>query len=189
MQYPRKSLRRASSIRRDIDRLLEKIRQGSPVALHLGCGTKPIAGMINADLHNEAADRQLDAADLHEFTAASVDLIEHHHLMEHFSFAQVQKAFQEWARVLKPGGFLVMTCPDLNQVIRKWRRANTDEQREKTLQMIYGSQEHEGMFHKSGYDLRRVTQLLTQHGFALKYHYAPYPSRSTPSLLVVARRN
>ncbi len=186
--YPRKIFRRGAVLRRDIDQLLEKIRQASPVRLHLGCGSKPIPGMINCDLHHEAADCKLDATDLHEFADSSVDLIEHHHLIEHLSLARAQKAIQEWGRVLRPGGFLVMTCPDLSRVVRKWLWSSRASRWGKVIQMIYGSQEHEGMFHRSGYDRRQLSELLARYHFQVEFHHYPYPSRSTPSMLLVSRK-
>ena len=47
-------------------------RAAASVALNLGCGAKPIPGVINCDLHSALADRRIDALDLSEFATGSV---------------------------------------------------------------------------------------------------------------------
>lgn len=192
--FPRTRLRLPSRVRPEIDRLLAELRAAAPTGLHLGAGSVRLAGMINADLHNPAADRRLDALDLSEFADGSVDLIEHHHMLEHLSIADTERALAEWARVLRPGGWLVMSCPDLTRLalvylrdrlidrVRPW-----PERIESRIRMFVGSQENEGMFHRNHFDAPRLARLLERHGFALEFRYA-YPKRPTPSLLTISRR-
>jgi len=49
-------------------------------------------------------------------------------------------------------------------------------------------QEHDGMFHKNSFDVRRLSRLLTEHSFKTDFSFAPYPHRPTPSLLIIARK-
>jgi predicted SAM-dependent methyltransferase len=171
------------------------MRKRARRGLHLGAAGTKLEGLVNCDLFDPAADRKVDATDLTEFADSSVDLIEHHHMIEHLSLEQVDRALREWARVLVPGGILVMTCPDLLRVCLvylKHRAINLirprDYELEYVIRMLVGSQEHEGMFHKSHYDARRMRKLLPEHGFCVEFTY-PYPRRMTPSLLVIARRH
>ncbi len=194
ISYPQTFLRRRSKVQRDIERLLPEIRGFAEFGLHLGAAGTRIPGLINCDLYDPGADRKVDATDLGSFADASVDLIEHHHMMEHLSFVQADRALSEWARVLKTGGFLVITCPDLVRVCWLYLKNRgidlvkpRGEAIEYTIKMLVGSQEHEGMFHKSHYDARRMRALLPAHGFSVEFCY-PYPNRPTPSLLTVARR-
>ncbi len=101
--YPQTFLRRRSAVHRDIEQLLRLIRERASVGLHLGAAGSRIPGLINCDLFDPNADRKVDATDLSSFEDGSVDLIEHHHMMEHLSFVQADRALMEWARVLKPG--------------------------------------------------------------------------------------
>jgi len=163
-------------------------RAVAAVALNLGCGSKPIPGVINCDLHSDLADRRVDALDLSGFDAGSVDLVEHHHLLEHLSISDAQAGFAEWWRVLRPGGLLVITCPDLDAVARTWLRAGHEARWTEVIHFIYGSQEHPGMFHRSGYDRRRLVELLGRHGFEVVFWSSPFPRRATPSMVVVGRK-
>lgn len=175
-------------MRRQIAALLEQLRQQSEVSLHLGCGQNILPDTLNCDLHNPAAQKSLDSLDLSEFADASVQLIEHHHMLEHLSFEQAEQGMREWSRVLAPGGYLAVTCPDLPAVLRRWLRSGHARRWDYGIRMIYGSQEHPGMFHRSGYDRRRLEDLLQQHNLDPIFSYAPYPKRTTPSLLVMGQK-
>ncbi len=188
-------MRPRSAVHIDINRMLGELRAGVRIGLHLGAGGTKLAGLVNCDLFDPAAGRKVDATDLCDFEDGSVDLIEHHHMVEHLSLEQADRALREWARVLVPGGSLVMTCPDLLAVCLLYLRHRTidlirsrDSELEYDLRMFVGSQEHEGMFHKSHYDGRRMRKLLPKYGLTVEFTY-PYPRRPTPSLLVIARRD
>lgn len=191
---PRTMLRRRSNVRSDIDKALQDLRKNSQTGLHLGAGATRIEGLVNCDLFDARADAKVDALDLHEYPDGSVDLIEHHHMIEHLSFQEFEIAMSEWSRVLCKGGYLVMTAPDILAVCRHYVRISKEkpstEQAEKidyAIKMIVGSQEHEGMFHKNHLDRQRVERLLPPYGFNIEFMYN-YPARATPSLLVVAKR-
>jgi predicted SAM-dependent methyltransferase len=193
--YPRTRFRTARSVQRDIDALLTALRSRAELGLHLGAGSTRIAGLVNCDLHNPAADRKVDATELGEFADASVDHVETHHMLEHLSFADGERAIAEWARVLKPGAHLVITCPDLTALCRKWLYQRLfsaffkPRHEAQVLEMFYGTQEHTGMLHRSGYDRRVLQALLERHGLRCAVSYTPYPRRPTPSLLMVARKD
>jgi hypothetical protein len=111
------------------------------------------------------------------------------------SFEDASRAIAEWARVLKRGGCLIVTCPDVTAVALLWIKLafrnvvrRCAEERDYARKMLFGSQEHAGMFHRSGYDRQLLSQLLSQHGLNVEFAHTPYPRRSTPSLLVIARK-
>jgi SAM-dependent methyltransferase len=162
--YPNTWLQPRWWVARRITRFLAELRR-SRVVLHLGAGGKQIAGAINCDLHDPAADRRLDATNLNEIEDASIDIVEHHHLIEHLSAADVPRALAEWARVLKPGGLLVLSAPDLETVLAHWLNMDEHERWGYGIKMIYGSQEHEGMFHKNGFTPERLANVLKPAGF------------------------
>src|SRR3989338_6815966 len=116
-------------------------------------------------------------------------------MIEHLSFEEACRSFQEWGRVLRPGGYLILTCPDLTAVALHWVKLSVKHRfksyaakRDYALKMIYGSQERSGMFHRSGYDRFQLETALARHGLAVEFSYPPYPPRSTPSLLIIARK-
>ena len=192
---PGSVFRGATKVAAGIDSLLQNIRDAADVGLHLGAGSVNLPGMINCDLHDERADRKIDATDLSEFADGSVCLIETHHMIEHLSFSEALLALTEWKRALKPGGLLVITCPDLTAVCKHWLRliAQRDSEQNRNdidyaLKMFFGSQENVGMFHKSGYDAAVMQRTLSKLGFNIKFSHTPYQIRTTPSLLTIAQR-
>jgi SAM-dependent methyltransferase len=174
---------------RRIKRFLARLRASAdgPV-LHLGAGGKRIEGAINCDLFDPAADRKLDAVRLDGVESNSVAIIEHHHMIEHLSVADLAPALQEWARVLKPGGLLIVSAPDLEVVLEQWLAASEEERWGYGIKMIYGSQEHDGMFHKNGFTPSRLAKVLAPFGLTQEWSYRGYPRRPTPSFIAVARK-
>ncbi|WP_431065178.1 class I SAM-dependent methyltransferase [Methylotuvimicrobium sp.] len=187
-RYPNIIFRKKINVQKDIDSVIKSIRDNSPVGLHLGCGNNRIPGLINCDLFAEKADMKICATNLENFESESVDLIEHHHMIEHLSFKEALIGIKEWARVLKIGGYLIITCPNIHRVLLKWFLARRYWKYEYIIKMIYGPQEHEGMFHKSAYDKQRFVELLAPHNIDVEFSYTPYPNRPTPSLLIIARK-
>ena len=98
--------------------------------LHVGCGPKrkdkTTRGFNTADWQELRLD--IDASvkpdiigtmtNMSAVADASVDAIFSSHNIEHLYPHEVGVALKEFLRVLKPGGFLVVTCPDLQEVCR-----------------------------------------------------------------------
>ena len=193
--YPRTALRLSRYVQADLDRLLAELRKHINKGLHLGSGDSMLSGLINCDLFNPRADLKVDSTHLSIFDDNSIELIESHHMIEHLSLADTERALAEWHRVLRLRGLLVITCPDLSRICLRWIKYSTlyplfprPETLDYIVKMLVGSQEHAGMFHKNAFDARRMSRLLSEHGFKVEFTFAPYPRRATPSLLVIARK-
>ncbi len=188
MLFPTTFLRSQKRVQCEIEAVIVELRSRAVTGLHLGCGGDLVEGLINCDAFHPAADRNIAAADLSDFPDGTVDYIESNHLIEHLSFAEAEAAFREWARALKKGGYAVVTCPDLEALVRRWRGSSNRENWASTVTMLYGSQEHEGMFHKSGYSAARLWEQFAEAGLRTVFTYTPYPRRPTPSLCVIAQK-
>jgi predicted SAM-dependent methyltransferase len=187
LTYPRTVGRARDRIVRDIGELLARLRRQGPT-LHLGCGHHRIPGVTNCDLYHPGADRRLDAVSMEGVPDASVWMVEHHHMIEHLTAADLDRAVGQWARVLRPGGLLVFTAPDLERVLRAWLRMPERRRWSRGIRMIYGSQEHAGMFHRTGLTPRRASQLVAGAGLTPEWVYRGYPARPTPSFILFARK-
>lgn len=112
------------SRKKNTERLLESRRQESEpssneslVKLNLGCGDKILPGYINVDLVDERAGNQpdvrCDIRDLDVFDEDYADEVLTVHVIEHFYYWEAQSVLEEWVRVLKPGGKMIIECPNL----------------------------------------------------------------------------
>jgi len=98
--------------------------------LHVGCGSKqknqttPCFGQddwqeIRFDIDPAARpDIVGTMLDMSAVASSSMDAVFSSHNLEHLYPHEVPLALQEFLRVLKPDGFLVLTCPDLQSVAR-----------------------------------------------------------------------
>lgn len=178
-----------------IEAAIVKLREQAKRGLHLGCGGSRIANLINCDSYEPSADMKVDATDLSAFESGSVDYIESNHMIEHLDFSSVRKALAEWNRVLCAGGILVVTCPEFRLIAWKWclysffsRFMHNDGKLNRLEKMIVGSQEHDGMYHRSVFDRVTLPQLLSRYGFESHLVFARYPLRTTPSMVIIAQK-
>lgn len=99
-----------------------------PTFLHIGCGQKrkdqTTAGFNSPDWQEVRFDIDESVVpdvigsmtDMSMLESGSVDAIFSSHNIEHLYPHELGSAFSEFIRVLKPGGYLVVTCPDLRSV-------------------------------------------------------------------------
>ena len=98
--------------------------------LHVGCGPKRKNQTTRVFAGDDWQEVRLDIdaaaqpdivgtmLDMSAVESASMDAIFSSHNIEHLYPHEVPKALQEFLRVLKSDGFLVITCPDLQSVAR-----------------------------------------------------------------------
>lgn len=96
--------------------------------LHVGCGPKrknqttagfntPDWSEVRLDINPAVAPDVVGTMlDMNAVASASMDAVFSSHNVEHLHAHQVPQALAEFRRVLKPDGFVVITCPDLQSV-------------------------------------------------------------------------
>jgi ubiquinone/menaquinone biosynthesis C-methylase UbiE len=87
--------------------------------LNLGCGDKILPGYTNVDISDSQAKPDV-VADLRKlpFPDSYADEVLSIHVIEHFYHWEVSALLAEWVRVLKPGGVLILECPNLLSAAR-----------------------------------------------------------------------
>lgn len=94
-------------------------RSSAPIRkLHLGCGDLFLPGWFNTD----AFPRRLvvpycDATRRFPFSDGSFDFVYSEHMIEHITYAKAIGMVSECFRVIKPGGRIRISTPDLDKII------------------------------------------------------------------------
>jgi predicted SAM-dependent methyltransferase len=158
------------------------------VKLNLGCGQVKKKGYLNVDINRKsAADIVSSVVKMPFFDDCSVEEILCNHLLEHLSIAESEEALQEWFRILKHGGKIIIESPDLQALCKEFLNADKVNRWysykgtwHPLIKHFYGNQRTPGQFHKSGYTQERIKDLLTMTGFRqitfleqTEYKYSP----------------
>ena len=136
----------------------------SLVRINVGCGDKRIPGYIGIDVVDRGQEivsdiRHIPLPDNYADEILSV------HVVEHFFSWEAKDLLKEWLRILKPGGLMVVECPNLLRVLRiVFETGVIDDQM--FWHPIYGDPRHHDplMMHKWGYIPESLIDLLTSVG-------------------------
>jgi SAM-dependent methyltransferase len=162
----------------------------SVTKLHLGCGSRYLEGWCNIDGY------KLSATDTHRGTLKaepdiwcdiknlpasdqSVDIILTQHVVEHFYRHQAIHLFNEFWRVLKPGGVIITEMPDLGRILfllsilpkKPFYPASMGANRDMIKSQLYGAAWEENdlgyQCHKYVWERREFEEVLRKMGFDL----------------------
>ncbi len=89
------------------------------------------------------------------------------HTLEHFSYKmELQQVLKEWYRILKVGGRLYVSVPDLERLCEMFLdKKKTFKERFYIMRMMYGGQINEFDFHYTGFSEGILTFYLKKAGF------------------------
>ena len=143
--------------------------------LNLGCGDKILPGYINVDVVESRRGFKPDVlCDLHRLTPFednSVDEILSVHVVEHFWRWEVLGVLKEWVRVLKPGGAMILECPNLLSAASELLRnhevaAGPGPEGQRSMWVFYGDPAWEDpyMVHRWGYTPDSLARLMEEAG-------------------------
>lgn len=114
-------------------------------------------------------DYVADANDLSQFESNSVEAIYASHVLEHFYYGlnnELINTLKEWHRVLKPGGQLLVSVPDLKTLCWLYLNPNLISfDRYQLMRIIFGGQTNIHDVHKVGFDFDTLALYLEEVGF------------------------
>lgn len=145
------------------------------IRLNLGCGDKILAGYVNVDVVEARAGKSPDViCDLHELTCFAndhADEIMAIHVVEHFWRWEIESILREWLRVLKPGGMMILECPNLLSACEALLadpevRSRPDKAGQTSMWVFYGDPGWKDplMIHRWGYTPYSLAQLMQSVG-------------------------
>ncbi|MBO6505024.1 MAG: class I SAM-dependent methyltransferase [Kordiimonadaceae bacterium] len=157
--------------------------------LHVGCAKHTLANMpegfqggdwqevrfdINPDCKPDIVGTILD---MEAVPDESMDAIFSSHNIEHVFFHEVPTVLKEFRRVLKPDGFCVIFCPDIQEVAKSMAEGLLDEPLYHAksgpitpLDIMYGHSKsikngRVYMAHKTGFSLKLLAKRVERAGF------------------------
>lgn len=158
--------------------------------LHVGCGApnreklpamfrEPGWRELRFDIDPDVEPDLLGTmTDMGEVGTGSVDALYSSHNVEHLYLHEVPIAFAEFLRVLKPGGFALITCPDIQEVAKLIAEGRLEDTAYTSpagpimpIDIIYGysrsiARGNHFMAHRTGYTGQTLGRKLVQAGFA-----------------------
>jgi SAM-dependent methyltransferase len=167
--------------------------------LHVGCGAKNIAKLPKPFRSPQWQEVRLDInpdvkpdiigtmTDMKEADDAEFDAVYSSHNIEHLYPYEVEIALKEFSRVLKPRGFCVITCPDLQAVAQLVVEDKLTEPAYQSpagpispIDMLYGhrpqlARGNHYMAHRCGFTARVLANSIVSAGFS-KSSATRYPS-------------
>lgn len=131
----------------------------SPVRLNIGAGDVKIPGFTPVDRKFGTEAFPLPYAD------SSVEEIRCVHMLEHLTYQEASDALKEWNRVLKPGGRLRLSVPDVEK-ITDLMKSQADNPNASWRFFLAGGQTDENDVHKSHYNESVLQSYMEAAGFA-----------------------
>jgi predicted SAM-dependent methyltransferase len=113
------------------DRLCRRYFANTPEPkLHIGGGSRCLKGWLNTDIALAPAVVQMDAVKPYPFADAMFDYIFTEHMIEHVAFVDAMCMLRECYRVMKPGGIIRVTTPNLASFVGLYNKTLPQMQRD-----------------------------------------------------------
>jgi glycosyltransferase involved in cell wall biosynthesis len=172
----------------------------APLRLNLGCGDKILPGYVNVDVAESRAGKRPDVlCDLHRLTPfadASADEVLSVHVVEHFWRWEVLDVLREWMRVLKPGGRMILECPNLLSACEAFladpeRASSPGAEGQRTMWVFYGDPAWKDplMVHRWGYTPKSLARLMQEAGLVnVRQEPAQFKLREPRDMRIVGEK-
>ena len=137
--------------------------------LHFGCGSVYFDGWNNVDLDSPLADLNLDLTQPLPFADASVSYMFSEHFIEHVTRKQAVDFLVECRRILRPGGTIRASTPNLRFLIAAYLALEVGEWGELWQPATPCSLMNEGMRswgHQYLYDAEELVMVFKEAGFS-----------------------
>lgn len=136
--------------------------------LHIGGKVRKEGWEVLNAVASPCVDHVCDAGDLGQFADGTFDEVYASHVLEHFDYAtSLMPTLIEWQRVLKPGGRLFVSVPDLDILAGMLLdKASLDvQERYYVMRIIFGGHVDQYDYHQVGLNAEFLSGFLNDAGF------------------------
>jgi len=174
---------------------------GHGVYLNLGCGSRILPGFVNVDRYHEALGvLRNDITELPNIINGSADLIFSAHSLEHVRHRLTMRTLKRWSDVLRLGGELWLSMPDLDLCCKAFVDNPSDHKLRQWLRYtLFGYQapmglpddterDDPGQYHVAGYSQSEMEMMLLNVGITPEWAYR-YDGWATPSFFILGRKH
>jgi len=153
--------RNCDAVWKEWENFINTRKMGSRI--DIGSGDNPNQGYVHVDIQDVPEVDIISLADDLKLPDSSVEEIYSSHLIEHFTRTQLDTVLQEWRRVLKKGGTVVIKTPDILKVCEKLLHGKVDYHL--GISWIYGGQRTKWDFHYWSWTFEKIREKLEANGF------------------------
>jgi predicted SAM-dependent methyltransferase len=148
--------------------------------IDVGCGRFKQEGFVGVDRY--VGGDIVASMDRLPFADDSCEHVYSSHALEHLPKNKIVPALMEWGRVLKEHYVMEIRVPDLVWCCEHWLLRRTNDW---WMDTIFGNQEHEGEFHKTGFTPEIMKDYIKEAGLRLvSFYYTQSHDQQTMIFLV-----
>lgn len=158
--------------------------------LHLGCGNIKLDGWVNIDTRRSDATDVISRLEEIDkiYGPESVDTIYSCHVLEHFGFGCVKPSvlgmLKMWTSLLKPGGEMYVSVPDLKQIAKGILEAPDLHTEVNFMKCTYGGSEYPENRHFMGFTYGILKDLMLVAGLKDVVVFQPFCMTDTSTFSI-----
>lgn len=130
-------------------------------SVEIGGGDETLPEHLRVDMYGSPEVR----ADIRALPFRNLDRVYASHVLEHVPDAGVVVALKSIRSTLKENGVFEAYVPDLPWFFRRFLQSSGGQRWGLWNHFIFGSQEDEGQYHKTGFSVKRLSDCLIAAGF------------------------
>ncbi|HLA39753.1 MAG TPA: methyltransferase domain-containing protein, partial [Candidatus Glassbacteria bacterium] len=150
--------------------------------IELASGERPHNGYLHCDMRLLENTDLICRVETLPFADGSVESLLASHIIEHFSYREIDRVLAEWHRVLRRGGELLIITPNFAYIahgyVDGWMQYTEARNR------MFGGQDYTGNYHYTMFDSAAMSAVMTETGFKnVKDVTSHYENRKVPMSL------
>ena len=147
--------------------------------VELASGERPHNGYLHCDMRLLESTDLVCRVEVLPFADNSVESLLASHIIEHFSYWEIDRVLEEWYRVVRPGGNILIITPKFAYIAHGYVEGWMDYTESRSR--MFGGQDYPGNFHSTMFDSPSMGKTLEKAGFkSVQDVTSSYENRKVP---------